>query len=105
MSRSDQQRQFLDQHHAAAMVTLRANGTPHVAQVGVVVVDGKLWSSGTQGRVRTRHLRRDPRCTRFVFDPPWRWLGLETTEEFLQTMVEEERLIYEFEISRPYGLL
>jgi hypothetical protein len=38
-----------------------------------------LWAGGTQKRVRTRHLRRDPRCTLFAFDPPRRWLGLETT--------------------------
>ncbi len=76
---------FLNDQHHAAMVTLRADGTPHVAQVGIALVTGPdgvqhLWASGTQKRVRTRHLRRDPRCTLFVFDPPpMRWLGLETT--------------------------
>jgi len=72
-------RAFLEQNHSAAMITLRADGTPHVARIGVALVDGKLWSSGTQGRLRTRHLRRDPRATLFVFDPAWRWLGLECT--------------------------
>ncbi len=70
-------RAFLGEHHAAAMVTLRADGTPHVARVGVALVDERIWSSGTQSRVRTRHLRRDPRSTLFVFDSEWRWLGLE----------------------------
>jgi Pyridoxamine 5'-phosphate oxidase len=75
---------FLNDHHHAAMVTLRGDGTPHVAQVGIALVTGPdgvqhLWASGTQKRVRTRHLRHDPRCTLFVFDPPMRWLGLETT--------------------------
>jgi len=126
-------RDFLERHHAAAMVTLRADGTPHVARVGVGLVDGKLWSSGTRGRVRTTHLRRDPRSTLFVFDTEnaWRWLGLETTVtildgpdapelnlalyrvlagepddlyEYLSAMKTEERLIYEFEISRSYGI-
>jgi len=115
------------------MVTLRADGTPHVARVGVGLVDGKLWSSGTRGRIRTAHLRRDPRSTVFVFDTEnaWQWLALETTvtildgpdapeqnlalyrvlagepddvEEYLQAMEKEERLIYEFEISRSYGI-
>jgi PPOX class probable F420-dependent enzyme len=124
---------FLEQHHAAAMVTLRADGTPHVARVGVGLVDGKLWSSGTRGRIRTGHLRRDPRSTLFVFDTheAWKWLGLETTvtildgpdapelnlalyrrlagepddlDEYLAAMKREERLIYEFEISRSYGI-
>ena len=71
---------FIDQHSSAAMGTLRADGTPHVARVGVGVVDGKIWSSGTQSRLRTRHLRRDPRSTLLVFDtsPGAQWLGLET---------------------------
>jgi PPOX class probable F420-dependent enzyme len=144
-------RQFLDEHAPAAMVTLRRDGTPHVARVGVGVVDGKLLSSGLPTRLRTSHIRRDPRCTLFVFDPSgpqgaWRWLGLETTarilegpeapdhsvrlframqahltpppepgwlfwngapkteDEFRAIMVEERRLIYEFEIRRAYGL-
>ena len=85
---AEAQLQFLTGHHHAAMITVRADGTPHVAQVGVGMVDGpdgtrRLWSSGTQGRLRTRHLRRDPRCTLFVFDPPMRWLGLETTVTIL----------------------
>ncbi|HEY3587407.1 MAG TPA: pyridoxamine 5'-phosphate oxidase family protein [Myxococcaceae bacterium] len=71
---------FVDQHSSAAMVTLRADGTPHTARVGVGVVDGKIWSSGTQSRLRTRHLRRDPRAGLFVFDtsPSAQWLGLDT---------------------------
>ncbi len=81
--------QFLERNHAAAMATLRPDGTPHVVRVGVGLVDGRLWSSGTQGRVRTRHLRRDPRSTLFVFDPydssnAWNRLGLETTVTILE---------------------
>jgi len=130
---SEEDRVFLQRNHAAAMVTLRADGTPHVARVGVGLVDGRLWSSGTRGRIRTTHLRRDPRSTLFVFatDDAWRWLGLETTvtildgpdapeqnlalyrvlagepddtAEYLEAMKREERLIYEFEISRSYGI-
>ncbi|MBV8995992.1 MAG: hypothetical protein JO287_20335 [Pseudonocardiales bacterium] len=32
--------QFLTDHYHAAMITLRADGTPHVAQVGIGLVDG-----------------------------------------------------------------
>jgi hypothetical protein len=33
------------------------------------------------------------------------WFGADTEEpEFLQKMVEEGRLIYEFEVTRAYGL-
>jgi len=58
---------FLEANHAAAMVTLRADGTPHAARIGVALVGGQLWSSGTEERLRTKFLRRDPRCTLFVF--------------------------------------
>jgi PPOX class probable F420-dependent enzyme len=146
MGLSDREREFLAEHHSAAMITLKPDGTPHAVRVGVAMVDGRLWSSGTQRRVRTGHLRRDPRCTLFVFDPRWRALTLETTvtilegpeapeqnlrlfqemqrgmspgaspghllwsgqertfDEFLRIMVEEQRLIYELEVIRGYGL-
>jgi PPOX class probable F420-dependent enzyme len=141
MSLSDDDIAFLEDHHAAAMVTIGPGGMPKVARVGVALVDGKLWSSGTQDRVRTRRLRQDPRCTVYVHDPRFAWLALETTvtildgpdaaeqnlrlfrvmqgrpsgplnwygselddDQFLQTMAEEQRLIYELEVHHTYGL-
>src|SRR5207244_13012996 len=76
MNVDEQTRAFLENHHSAAMTTLRADGAPHVARVGVALVDGKMWSSGTQTRLRTKHLRRDPRSTLFVVDAEFRWLAL-----------------------------
>jgi hypothetical protein len=142
----DQVRSFIDKNSAAAMTTLRRDGTPHSVRVGVGLIDGRLWSSSTQTRVRTKHLRHDPRSTLMVFDQGFFYLTLEckvsildgpdapqmslrfmktmqqkqnmpvepgkvswfgrqlTEEEFLKTMVEEQRLIYEFEVLRHYGL-
>jgi len=60
------------------MITTGEDGVPKAVRVGVALVDGNLWSSGTQGRVRTSRLRRDPRCTLFVFDQGYSWLTLET---------------------------
>jgi PPOX class probable F420-dependent enzyme len=143
---TDQDRAFLEQNRSAAMITLKPDGTPHAVRVGTALVDGRLWSSGTAGRARTRYLRRDPRCTLFVFDSTLHFLTLETTvtildgpdapqlnlrlfqvmqqqmtpppspgkviwmgqertpEEILGIMAEEQRLIYEFEVTRAYGL-
>jgi hypothetical protein len=140
---------FLEQHPTAAMITLRRDGTPHVARVAVGVVEGRLWSSGTRDRLRTRFLRRNPRCTLFVFgtgQSAAQWLGLEcetriidgpdvpekslvffrmlqrgmprqkgedtifwygqekAPAEFLQTMRDEGRILYEFEVRRCYGM-
>ena len=141
MSLSEHDAQFLTDNHSAAMVTVGDDGVAKVARVGVALVDGKVWSSGTQDRVRTRRLRKDPRCTLYVHDPRFAWRGLETTvtildgpdapqlslqlfrimqnrpagplswfdgdldqEQFLQAMADEQRLIYEFDIYRSYGL-
>ncbi len=138
---SESDAQFLKDHHSAAMITLGADGMPKVVRCGVALVDGKLWSSGTQDRVRTRRLRHDPRCTLYVHDHAVAWRALETTvailegpdvaqqslrlfrvmqgkptgplswfggeyseEDFLQLMVDEQRLIYEFEVRHSYGM-
>jgi len=139
---------YLGTHHAAAMITLRADGTPHAVRCGIALVDGKLWSSGVPQRIRTGHLRRDPRATLFVYGndqadrfsyltlectvtilegpdaaefnrrlftvmqagldrPPdtLYWEGTpRTIDEFMRIMAEEHRLIYEFEVTRSYGL-
>lgn len=139
---------YLAGHHAAAMVTLRSDGSPHAVRCGIALVDGRVWSSGTPERVRTAHVRRDPRTTLFVFGADdadrFSYLTLDTTvtvldgpeaaeynrrlftvmqarmnpppgtlfwegsprstEEFLQVMRDERRLIYEFDIVRSYGM-
>lgn len=124
------------------MITLGKDGVPKTARVGIGLFEGKLWSSANESRVRTARLRRDPRCTLFVFEPAYKWLSLETTvrilegpevpelslrffrvmqnrpegnlswfgrdltpEEFLRTMTEDKRVIYEFEITRAYGMV
>lgn len=147
MPLSKKDRDFLETHRAAAMITIRPDGTPHAVRVGVALVDGKLWSSGRQDRVRTGHLRSDPRCTLFIWEQGYGSLTLEThvtildgpdvpefsvrlfqtmqaamepapqpgnlmwggeersSEEFRKIMIEEHRLIYEFEVGRTYGLV
>ena len=131
---------FIGRTRSAAMITVE-DGVAKAVRVGVGFVDGKLWSSGTADRVRTARLRRDPRCTLYVHDDAWSFLGLETTvtilegpdipeaslrlfrelqgrptgplswfggvleeDEFLRTMVDEQRVIYEFDVLRAYGL-
>jgi Pyridoxamine 5'-phosphate oxidase len=74
---TEQQRAFLDQVHSAAMIVLRPDGAPSAVRVGVALVDGRLWSSGTQGRRRTAWLRTNPRATLFVFDAGYGYLTVE----------------------------
>lgn len=133
--------EFLEKNRTAAMITVTPDGIAKTARVGVALVDGKVWSSGTTDRVRTRRLRADPRCTLFVFSDSFNWLTIESTvtildgpdapelnvrlfrvmqnrptgplgwfggeldeEAFRARMVEEGRLVYQFEAQRTYGL-
>jgi hypothetical protein len=143
MELSQQQVDFLEKNHGAAMVTVGDDGTAKAVRIGLAMVDGKLWSSGTAGRVRTRRLARDPRCTLFVFAPrgyafltlettvtildgpesvdasvrlfrvmqgrpdgPIQWFGRELEEDALrQLMVDEGRVVYDFEPLHAYGLV
>jgi hypothetical protein len=74
---------FLERQHSAAMITPGPGGMPRAVRVGVAMIDGRLWSSGTRDRVRTKRLRTDPRCTLFVFDEAYSALTLETTVALL----------------------
>ena len=139
---SGKEAEFLGTHRTAAMITVTSDGVAKTARVGVALVDGKLWSSGTQDRVRTRRLRRDPRCTLFVFSDSFNWLTVESTvtildgpdapelnvrlfrvmqnrptgplswfggdldeEAFKARMVDDQRLVYQFDVQRTYGML
>lgn len=139
---------YLAGHRAAAMITIRPDGSPHAVRCGIALVDGKLWSSGTRSRKRTAYLRRDPRCTLFAFgtsaEDQLSYLSLDTRvtvldgpeapelnvrlftvmqqamnppdgslfwngkpldlDEFRRAMVDEERLIYQFEITGSHGM-
>ena len=61
MSLTESQRTFLENNNAAAMITIAEDGMPKAVRVSIALIDGKLWSSGTQDRIRTDRLRRDPR--------------------------------------------
>lgn len=75
---TDAQQDFVRQNTAAAMTTLGRDGTPHSVRVNVGLVDGKLWSSSTADRSRTRNLRRDPRATLMIWEPGHRYLTVVT---------------------------
>jgi len=146
MEYTDWQLDFLTRNHTAAMTSFRKDGSVHVVRVGVRLVDGKLWSTCTADRLRTKHLRRDPRSTVTVFDPGHgyltidanvriidgeegaqanlaltragqadskspptdgtvNWMGKAMTEdEYLQSMRDLQRLVFEFEPIRAHGM-
>jgi len=83
MNLSESELTFLSANHSAAMITVGSDGVAKVARVGVAVIDGRLWSSGTEDRVRTKRLRQDPRCTLYVHDNAFGFLALESTVTIL----------------------
>jgi pyridoxamine 5'-phosphate oxidase-like protein len=83
MKLTDPEITFLEKNHSAAMITVTADGVAKVARVGVAMLDGKLWSSGTADRVRTKRLRNDPRCTLYVHDNAFGFLAIESTVTIL----------------------
>jgi hypothetical protein len=123
--------EFVRKNQTAFMVTTRKNGTAHAARMNVTPVDGKLWSSGTKTRVRTKHLLQNPVATLAIFEEgTGRWLGVEArvtmyegqdSQEkhlamhkargdapadmaaFNKRLEDEQRIIYEFEPVRTYG--
>jgi PPOX class probable F420-dependent enzyme len=84
MGLTDDQLEFLRDHRGAAMITIGEEGMPKAVRVGIALVEGEIWSSGRRDRVRTERLRRDPRCTLFVFDPAYAYLTLETSVTILE---------------------
>lgn len=141
MDLTNSQRAFIRANPAAAMITVGDDGYAKAVRVGVAVVHGNLWSSGTVDRLRTWRLRQDPRCTLFIFgsghealtletdveiidggdavpasvelfrtmqgrpNGSLSWYGEELDEEtFRRKMVDQKRLIYQFEVIRAYGV-
>ncbi|MFF3335332.1 PPOX class F420-dependent oxidoreductase [Streptomyces sp. NPDC002888] len=59
---------LLRRPNPSVMATLRSDGTPVSTPTWYVWADGRVLVSLDEGRVRLRHLRRDPRVTLTVLD-------------------------------------
>ena len=71
MALSDDDVAFLAANRSAAMVTVGDDGWAKAVRVGVAMVDGKLWSSGTRDPGPARPAcAATPWCTLFVFQSP-----------------------------------
>jgi hypothetical protein len=107
-------RRFLECNHFGSMTTYRPDHAPHTAHIVLALVGDKLWSSGTERRMRTVFLRLDPRADVLVF--PTRpggystynsggfgasFLGLETTVEVLDGPEVVEQSVALFQTLQP----
>ncbi len=77
MTLSESDIDFLSEHHSAAMLTVAWH------REGVAGGGGsgrrQVVEQRHTERVRTQRLRRDRRCTVFVFDAGFSWLALDTS--------------------------
>ena len=118
----------LEQNRAGVLTTLRADGSPHATVVGVAVVEGRLWISSTQDRVKTKNVRGDSRVVFTAGIRPWAAIEGRATiqdgddvlerlrlyyrtaagdhpdwNEYDDAMIRERRLIIDVEPGRAYG--
>jgi PPOX class probable F420-dependent enzyme len=98
---------FVAAHPHAAMITVGADGRPKAVKMEAAVVDGFLESASHAGKVRTRRLRRDPRCTLYFADDEYRWLTVEADVEIVAGPDAPARLLRYFRVrdSKPTGPL
>ncbi len=104
---SELQRTFLDTARSAAMIVMRPDGSPSAVRVGVGLVDGRLWSSGTRGRRRTAWLRANPRGTAIVFDGGYGYLTIEANVRLREGAgaVDDSVRLFRVMEDRPSGPL
>jgi hypothetical protein len=98
---------FIAAHPHAAMITVGADGLPKAVKMEAAVVSGVLESASHADKVRTRRLRRDPRCTLYFADDEHRWLTLEAEAEIVEGPGAPARLLRYFRIrdGKPTGPL
>ncbi len=128
---SQRQRAFLEANHSAIMATVDDRGRPHAVPVLCALVDGQLWSSGTDRRVRTRYLAARPLASLTVLGQGFggEWLTVsgrvetrrdqrvednlrlyravtgrdpDDLEEYRAAMIAERRLVYVLTPERVY---
>ncbi|MBS1880820.1 MAG: PPOX class F420-dependent oxidoreductase [Actinobacteria bacterium] len=62
----------------ATLATTAADGTPHQTEVWFLYEDGELKISLNDSRLKTKHLRRRPRCSLLILDlkNPYRYVDV-----------------------------
>ena len=77
----------------AHLVTLNADGTPHVAPLWIDVDDeGNVLVNSAVGRKKDRNIRRDPRVAASIHaqDDPYTWTAINGTVVSIETGEEAE---------------
>jgi len=73
---------FAQTSHNGVLVTLKRDGRPQLSNISYAVIDGVIGISITDGRAKTKNLRRDSRGSLYVSSPDfWSYVVLEGTVE------------------------
>ena len=73
---------FAQSTHNGVLVTLKRDGRPQLSNISYAVTDGVVRISITDGRAKTKNLRRDPRASLYVSSSDfWSYIVLEGTVE------------------------
>lgn len=77
---SDALRRVVESSNKGVLVTLKRDGRPQISNIMYAVADGVIRISVTDGRAKTRNLRRDPRASMHVTsDDFWSYAVVEGT--------------------------
>ncbi len=127
----DEMLALLADNNRGVMITVGRDGTPHSVPVLYALDRETILISGTEGRVRTSNIERDPRCVVTVFDKGnwFRWVTAcgratirrddpvaenerlyqmitgkppDNLDEYREAMVRERRIVYAVSIDRWY---
>jgi len=96
--------EFLSQPRTAHLVTLRADGTPHVAPVWFLWDQGRALVMADAGAVKVRNIRRNPAAALCVSTPghPYHFVTIEGTANIgtdgLEDMVRRTCVLYEGQV-------
>ena len=93
---------LLRKPNPCVMATLRSDGTPVSTPTWYLWEDGRVLSNMDEGRVRLRHLRRDPRVTLTVLDSD-NWYTHVTLIGRVAEMRDDEGLADIDRLSRHYS--
>ncbi|WP_405386830.1 PPOX class F420-dependent oxidoreductase [Streptomyces sp. NBC_01102] len=84
---------LLGEHDGGVLVTLKRDGRPQLSNVNHAYYpeEGVIRVSVTEGRAKTRNLRRDPRASYHVTsDDRWAWTVVDATAELTPPAAERD---------------
>ena len=83
---------FASSSHNGVLVTLKRDGRPQLSNISYAVVDGVIGISITDGRAKTKNLRREPRASLYVSSPDfWSYVVLEGNAELTPVATAPDR--------------